>query len=385
MNTGTMASGIGHAAVILWVLVGGIFSRPPDAPAMAVTEVSLVSSAQFDAMLAAAPARPQTEAPAPVTPAPDAEVQAPPGAAPVVRSVVPPRRPESLDVAEAPPEVPDAPEPAAEPAPAPDPLPVTPRVEEQPVVLPQPVEVARPNPAPRVAPTPAETPEPDAEVAEVATPEVTPDAAAPEVVKEETRRAAPEAASTEIVTEETQTSDTLALAPASSPRPRTRPEAPAPVRTTSAQSTPDPAPDQVESADDAMAEAIAGAVSAAVASSSRAETPPAPAGPPLTAGEKDALRVAVQRCWNVGALSSDALLVTVTVSVGVAQTGIPDAGSIRMLGYEGGSEAGARQAYEAARRAIIRCGATGFDLPPEKYDQWRTIEMVFNPERMRIR
>jgi hypothetical protein len=56
-----------------------------------------------------------------------------------------------------------------------------------------------------------------------------------------------------------------------------------------------------------------------------------------------------------------------------------------MLGFEGGSEAGARQAFEAARRAIIRCGATGFPLPPEKYDQWRSIEMVFNPERMRIK
>ena len=41
--------------------------------------------------------------------------------------------------------------------------------------------------------------------------------------------------------------------------------------------------------------------------------------------------------------------------------------------------------YEAARRAIIRCGAKGFQLPPEKYEQWRNIEMEFNPERMRIK
>ena len=45
----------------------------------------------------------------------------------------------------------------------------------------------------------------------------------------------------------------------------------------------------------------------------------------------------------------------------------------------------ARQAFEAARRAIIRCGAQGFDLPREKYDHWRDIEMVFNPEKMRIK
>ena len=44
----------------------------------------------------------------------------------------------------------------------------------------------------------------------------------------------------------------------------------------------------------------------------------------------------------------------------------------------------ARQ-IEAARRAIIRCGADGYKLPPEKYDQWRDIEMTFNPEKMRIK
>ncbi|MFT7254284.1 MAG: hypothetical protein ACI81Q_001706, partial [Paracoccaceae bacterium] len=59
--------------------------------------------------------------------------------------------------------------------------------------------------------------------------------------------------------------------------------------------------------------------------------------------------------------------------------------SIRMIGSEGGSDAAARQAFEAARRAIIRCGASGYNLPSDKYDQWRDIEMTFNPEGMRLR
>jgi hypothetical protein len=125
-----------------------------------------------------------------------------------------------------------------------------------------------------------------------------------------------------------------------------------------------------------VADAVAAAVSGAATG---------PSGPPMTAGEKDALRISVQQCWNVGSLSTEALRVTVTVAVSVAQTGVPDAGSIRMIEFEGGSEGAARQAFEAARRAIIRCGANGFPLPPEKYDQWRDIEMVFNPERMRIK
>ena len=76
---------------------------------------------------------------------------------------------------------------------------------------------------------------------------------------------------------------------------------------------------------------------------------------------------------------------TVIVAVSMAENGKPDNGTIRMTSFSGGSETSANQAFEAARRAIIRCGAKGFDLPAEKYEQWREIEMTFNPERMRIK
>ena len=42
-------------------------------------------------------------------------------------------------------------------------------------------------------------------------------------------------------------------------------------------------------------------------------------------------------------------------------------------------------AFQAARRAILRCQETGYSLPPDKYEQWKTIEMTFNPEQMRLR
>jgi len=95
--------------------------------------------------------------------------------------------------------------------------------------------------------------------------------------------------------------------------------------------------------------------------------------------------VSVQQCWNTGALSTDALNVTVIVAVSMGRDGKPDASSIRMISASGGSDAAATQAFGAARRAIIRCGINGFDLPLEKYEQWRDIEMTFNPERMRIK
>jgi len=105
----------------------------------------------------------------------------------------------------------------------------------------------------------------------------------------------------------------------------------------------------------------------------------------LSRGEKDALRVSVSRCWNVGSLSTEALDVTVVVGVSMAQNGKPEQSSIRLLSSSGGSDGAAQKAFQTARRAIIRCGAAGYDLPAEKYGQWRNIEMTFNPERMRIK
>jgi hypothetical protein len=58
--------------------------------------------------------------------------------------------------------------------------------------------------------------------------------------------------------------------------------------------------------------------------------------------------------------------------------------TLRLIASTGG-EGAAQQAYETAKRAILRCGAEGFGLPVEKYEQWREIEMTFNPESMRIR
>jgi len=69
----------------------------------------------------------------------------------------------------------------------------------------------------------------------------------------------------------------------------------------------------------------------------------------------------------------------------MSETGFPDNESIRMTDAVGGSLVAERTAYNAARRAIVRCGMSGFDLPEEKYSQWRSIEIVFDPIKMRIK
>jgi hypothetical protein len=172
-------------------------------------------------------------------------------------------------------------------------------------------------------------------------------------------------------------------APVTSGRPKSRPEKkpePAVEQTAAAEPAPD-APADTAAVNDALQEALAGEASETPAAGSGT----AASGPPMTSGEKDALVVAVKQCWNVGALSTDALRTVVTVGVSMGPDGKPDGGSIRMLGSEGGDETAAQQAFEAGRRAILRCAGDGYALPPEKYEQWREVEIVFNPDKMRMK
>ena len=92
----------------------------------------------------------------------------------------------------------------------------------------------------------------------------------------------------------------------------------------------------------------------------------------------------MQRCWVVD-VGSQAANTTVTVAMDMERDGRVVSSSLRMIGSSGGDAASAETAFQAARRAILRCQETGYSLPPDKYEQWKTIEMTFNPEQMRLR
>jgi hypothetical protein len=114
-------------------------------------------------------------------------------------------------------------------------------------------------------------------------------------------------------------------------------------------------------------------------------TPPAttslPVGPPLTGGERDGLKLAVQRCWNVPAGLRDAQELRVVLAAELAADGGVISSSIRLIEPGVVPDERFRQAFEAGRRALIRCSPYA-DLPRDKYAQWRNIEVVFNPEGM---
>ena len=347
MQTGTYISGLGHLGLIGWVLFGGTVN--PEPLPFEVQQVAVISTAEFEALQGVESAEPVE----PVTPV-----------EPVGEPVAP--------VVEEAAEDPITPEPDPTPDPEPEavetqPDPTPPAIQDTPVDTGEPPQ---PSPSERIASEAVEAPEPDTTPDEIAQDAVVPEEGEADTPQEPQEATAPEEATTEIVTEAE-----VPAAPTRSIRPATRPERP--TRTVA---QPEETP-----ADDPVSTAVDDAVQAALQEAAEPEAPRAPTGPPLTSGERDALRLAVSSCWNVGSLSSEALRTTVVVGVSMQEDARPVNSSIRMLSFAGGSEGAARQAFEAARRAIIRCGSRGFQLPAEKYGQWQEIEMTFNPESMRIR
>lgn len=101
----------------------------------------------------------------------------------------------------------------------------------------------------------------------------------------------------------------------------------------------------------------------------------------ITSSERQTIGATVSACWNVGSMSPDARATAVTVAFDLNSDGslVPD--SIKFLASRGGDDLAAQEAFEAARRAILRCGTQGFNLPQEKFDQWAHIELEFAPNR----
>jgi len=112
------------------------------------------------------------------------------------------------------------------------------------------------------------------------------------------------------------------------------------------------------------------------------EEPVKPSGPPLTGREKGALVLAVQKCWAppIGVQNASDLKVTLLVKLN-AQGKIT--GKPTLVSPSGSPQGVVKQAYEAGRRALLRCAP--YDLPKDKYEQWRDIEVTFNPQKMVVR
>ncbi|WP_305972321.1 MULTISPECIES: cell envelope biogenesis protein TolA [unclassified Mameliella] len=405
MNRYLYISGGAHALLFAWLLLGDVFSAEP--PEMQVSDVTVLSEEDFALLTAPPVPEPEPEAETPVAPPPEPEPEPAPEPEPVPApepEPVPEPEPEPQPAPEPQPEPQPEPEPVPEPQPVPEPDPVpapAPLPDPEPVpapIAPQPAPVPstrapsdslRPQarPADRVASEPVAPPDPNTERAEERVEAVDPEADAPEIVEEERDPTAPPETATEIVPEG---------GPRFAPTESLRPQARTPRVAQAATPSPDPAPD---AAPDAPPEPTAtpdpepaapdlpdvnADITAALADALSAAPPDVPEGPPMTRGEREALRLAVQACWIVDN-GSEASNVTVTVGMELDQDGRVVPGSLRMIGASEGSSAAVQTAFQAARRAVLRCEKGGYDLPAEKYEQWKEIEMTFNPDQMRLR
>lgn len=372
MSPGGYISAVGHAALIIWLLAGWGLSHDP--LPFEVTEVSVVSGEEYEAIVAARTPNPVVDAP--ITPAlPEAEA-APDAPTPTEEVALAQPQPEAAPV----PEPEAAPE---EPQPAPGPPAAVADIgPDQPTALVPPSAAVdnnsttpQPRPATRVANTPS-LPTPDAAVAPVEQAAVTPDTSAvAEVVAEAQDAAAPEEATTEIVTEAEKPSGAVESSIRPTARPRTQTAEQKPAETPAK-----PHPPAASATEDAVAAAVAAAAASAPAASS------AQAGPPMNGEETSSFLGQIGGCWinDPGATWMNA---KVTVRFQLDRTGHL-VGPIVQVEAVGGTDEDKRIAFERARTAVARCqnkGRDGYDLPSDKYEQWKDIELTFDASSMRLR
>lgn len=356
MDTGFKISLCAHGAFIALALVWGPLFDAEASTEDPVTSVALLSADEFADLLPSgpraidlAPDQPKAEpineelalvTPTEPTPAPEQN------------------EPESL------PEQPDAPD--------------APEAPENPEVTPpKPAEIIATEendpveePGTEIAPEP--TPETTPEVVEEPTPE-------PEPVPEP-KPEAPAQTTTQIVTE-AETPKTFA--PEKSPTPKRRPRDLDQPKPEVAETKPDPKPEpepKDTTADDILAALQQAEAEAAEKAKQQASTTGTGGGNKLSEGEINGLILKVQNCWSVPVGLRNAADLVVVVGVELSPYGrlldVP-----KLIEPTGTLSPEQRQAFEAARRALIACQPYQ-DLPEGKYESWNKMEVVFNPKKM---
>ena len=414
MDKSQILSGVGHAVVITWVVLGDWLFAPREVPPPDSVQVSMVSESDLQALQDAAaksekPPADKPEVKPAAKPAPKPQVEAP---APVEAEVAAPE-PAPVEPAQPSPDIPVADDPQPNEAP---PVVAPIAEEEQPVAVPTVDKKPKPRPATRITDTPVEAVVDTPVEADAPSPEVTDQPTDQPPVEEDKPAASPQDSATQTAPDAV-VEDAPELAPTASRRPQTRPNKPVvetptedPQVALDAQAEADAkaeaenqakadekAAQEAKEKADAQAQADADAVAAALAEAAATDAPASdggqtdiPEGPPMSAGEKEGLRVSINQCWNIGTLSTAAQRIKLTLRVEMKEDGTPDSNGITMTTFSGGDDATAAQAFEAARRAVIRgvkgCGGkAGYDLDPAKYGEWNVMNLNFDASGMRLR
>jgi hypothetical protein len=106
--------------------------------------------------------------------------------------------------------------------------------------------------------------------------------------------------------------------------------------------------------------------------------PIAPLGPKLTASELDLVTQQIEQCWNVPAGARDAENLTPEFRVYMNQDGTVR--SAELLNRQRIGEPYFQAAADSAMRALRNPGCQPLKLPSDKYNQWQTFTITFDPK-----
>ena len=101
----------------------------------------------------------------------------------------------------------------------------------------------------------------------------------------------------------------------------------------------------------------------------------------LSLSELDALRQQLSSCWRLpaGARGAENLVINLTVTMNADQT-------VQKVSLERGANTPSSPyfqiAFESAKRALYHPHCTPLKLPKDKYQQWKSFTISFNPKEM---
>lgn len=101
----------------------------------------------------------------------------------------------------------------------------------------------------------------------------------------------------------------------------------------------------------------------------------------LSISELDAFKYQLEPCWNVPAGAKYAEDLAVEIRVSMARDGTVNKASVLNTGRYN-RDSSFRAAADSALRSLRNPRCSPLKLPPEKYDQWKSIVINFDPQSM---
>lgn len=111
------------------------------------------------------------------------------------------------------------------------------------------------------------------------------------------------------------------------------------------------------------------------------KAPQATLGNRMTMSEMDAVRFQLGQCWKLlaGARYAEELVVEIRLTINPDRT-VRDARIVDQIRYN--TDTFFRAAADSAYRAVFAADCNPLKLPPDKYDQWKSMTVRFDPRDM---